>query len=468
MTEPTGLPAGVLVAFYGDDFTGSSAVMEVMTFAGLPAVMFVETPTSEQLERFRSYRAIGIAGVARAMPPSWMDAHLPGAFRALAEYKAPVMHYKICSTLDSSPTVGSIGRAIDIGAPIFGEMPGLANWQPLVVAAPAIGRFQAFGNLFAASGDGVYRLDRHPVMQRHPVTPMDEADVRLHVGKQTSRAIGLIDFVAMKGGAGLERFDAELGRGRSLLALDIVDDETLRWAGELMWRRRNRSLFAIGSQGVEYALVAHWRAEGWLPTAAERSSVSEQPQIVAVSGSVSPVTASQIDWANANGFDVIDFAAEATLDNRRWQAEIDAAIERGRVVLSNGRSPLVVTARGPNDEAVPRFRAKLAASGCDPVEINTRIGGGLGQIVRRLISATRVKRAAVSGGDTSGFAMRALGAYALEAVAPIAPGAPLCRVFSTDPKVNGIEIALKGGQMGKVDFFGSVRAGRATTCGETT
>ena len=47
-------------------------------------------------------------------------------------------------------------------------------------------------------------------------------------------------------------------------------------------------------------------------------------------------------------------------------------------------------------------------------------------------------------------------------------GAPLCRVFSTDPKVNGIEIALKGGQMGKVDFFGSVRAGRATTCGETT
>jgi uncharacterized protein YgbK (DUF1537 family) len=117
-----------------------------------------------------------------------------------------------------------------------------------------------------------------------------EADVWLHVGKQTSRAIGLIDFAAMKSGAGLERFGAE--RGRSLLALDIVDHETLRWAGELMWRRRNRSLFAIGSQGVEYALVAHWRAEGWLPIAAERSSVSEQPQIVAVSGSVSPVTAS--------------------------------------------------------------------------------------------------------------------------------------------------------------------------------
>jgi uncharacterized protein YgbK (DUF1537 family) len=467
MSEPDGLPAGILVAFYGDDFTGSSAVMEVMTFAGLPAVMFVETPTPDQLERFRGYRAIGVAGVARAQRPSWMDAHLPGPFRALAELKAPVTHYKICSTLDSSPTVGSIGRAIDIGAPIFSGPPGAANWRPLVVAAPAIGRYQAFGNLFAASGDCVYRLDRHPVMRQHPVTPMDEADVRLHVGKQTSRAIGLIDFVAMKRGGGLERFEAELKRGRSLLALDIVDDETLRWVGELMWSRRGRSLFAIGSQGVEYALVAHWRAEGWLPDAAGGHSASEQPQIVAVSGSVSPVTASQIDWAQANGFDLIGFAAEASLDDSRWRAEIDAAVERARGTLSNGRSPFVATARGPNDEAVARFRAKLAASGCDPGEINARIGGGLGEILRRLIGEARIKRAAVSGGDTSGFAMRALGAYALEAVAPIAPGAPLCRVHSTDPKVDGIEIALKGGQMGESDFFGSVRAGRATTGGGT-
>jgi len=463
MTESAGLPAGVLVAFYGDDFTGSSAVMEVMTFAGLPAVMFVETPTPEQLERFRSYRAIGIAGVARAMPPSWMDAHLPGAFRALAALQAPVTHYKICSTLDSSPNVGSIGRAIDIGAPIFGETSGGANWQPLVVAAPTIGRYQAFGNLFAASGDCVYRLDRHPVMRQHPVTPMDEADVRLHIGKQTSRDIGFIDFLAMKSGAGLQQFDAELRQGRSLLVLDIVDEETLRWVGELMWGRRCRSLFAIGSQGVEYALVAHWRAQGWLPPASGQNAASEQRQIVAVSGSVSPVTASQVDWAQANGFDLIGFAAEASLDEERWQAEIDATVERARLVLSSGQSPLVTTARGPSDDAVSRFRAKLAASNCDPVEINARIGGGLGEIVRRLVGERGVRRAAVSGGDTSGFATRALGAYALEAIAPIAPGAPLCRIFSTDPKVDGVEIALKGGQMGRADFFVSVRAGRVTS-----
>ena len=66
MTDQTQLPEGVLLAFYGDDFTGSSAVMEVMTFAGLPAVMFVETPTAAQLQRFSNYRVVGIASVARA------------------------------------------------------------------------------------------------------------------------------------------------------------------------------------------------------------------------------------------------------------------------------------------------------------------------------------------------------------------------------------------------------------------
>ena len=94
MTGETSLPDGVLLAFYGDDFTGSSAVMEVMTFAGLPAVMFVEPPTPAQLQRFSNYRAIGIASVARAQSPSWMDAHLPRAFRATADHA----HHRLAGT----------------------------------------------------------------------------------------------------------------------------------------------------------------------------------------------------------------------------------------------------------------------------------------------------------------------------------------------------------------------------------
>jgi uncharacterized protein YgbK (DUF1537 family) len=466
MSDGAALPDGLLLAFYGDDFTGSSAVMEVMTFAGLPAVMFVEAPSPEQLARFAGYRAIGVASIARAQPPSWMDAHLPPVFEALAELHAPVNHYKVCSTLDSSPTVGSIGRAIDIGVPIFGKRAGAANWQPMVVAALEIGRYQAFGHLFAVHNESVFRLDRHPVMRTHPVTPMDEADVRVHVGRQTSRPIGLVDFVAMKRSIGIEKFEAELRQGRSVISLDVVDEETLRWVGRLIWDNRRSGIFAIGSQGVEYALVAHWRAEGLLPAACDLQPASEETQIVAVSGSVSAVTAAQIAWAEANGFETIRLDVEAALEERLWSAEIDLAVERGFSSLSEGRSPLVVTACGPDDDAVTRLREKLKSHELDSSTINARIGRGLGDILKRLVRGGRVKRGAVSGGDSSGHAMRALGAYALEALAPIAPGAPLCRVFSDDSDSDGFQVALKGGQMGAKDFFGSVRAGRAAMSGE--
>ena len=117
-----------------------------MTFAGLPTVLFLDVPTPERLARFAGFRGIGIAGVARSRNPDWMDQHLPPVFRALAELEAPVSHYKICSTLDSSPHVGSIGRAVELAVPILG-----GEWHPLVVAAPAIARYQAFGNLFAVA-----------------------------------------------------------------------------------------------------------------------------------------------------------------------------------------------------------------------------------------------------------------------------------------------------------------------------
>lgn len=460
-TAPTNLPGGLLVAFYGDDFTGSSAVMEVLTFAGLKTVMFVAPPTGEELQRFADYRAIGIASVARAQSPAWMDTNLPPAFEALATLGAPINHYKICSTLDSSPGLGSIGRAIDIGTPIFGRRAGAAKWQPLLVAAPAIRRYQAFGNLFAVHAGTGYRLDRHPVMRDHPSTPMHEADVRQHLAEQTARKPGLIDFAAMKDGTGGARFENELAAGRTLVALDVIDDETLAWAGRLMWERRGNGLFAIGSQGVEYALVAYWQTAGLLPPFQETTAAPPLDRIAALSGSVSAVTGAQIAWAGEHGFDVIPLEARLAVDEEQWQPELARVTSRARETLAAGRSPLLVTAQGPDDPAVERMRVAINSTGLEATAVNARIGIGLGDVAAQLVRDTGVRRLVVSGGDSSGFATGAMGIFALEAIAPLAPGVPLCRAYSAMPHIDGIEIALKGGQMGSPDFFGSVRAGRA-------
>jgi uncharacterized protein YgbK (DUF1537 family) len=45
---------------------------------------------------------------------------------------------------------------------------------------------------------------------------------------------------------------------------------------------------------------------------------------------------------------------------------------------------------------------------------------------------------------------------------PQTPGSPLCRVHSHDPNVDGLEIALKGGQIGSDSYFETIRQGSVT------
>ena len=85
-------------------------------------------------------------------------------------------------------------------------------------------------------------------------------------------------------------------------------------------------------------------------------------------------------------------------------------------------------------------------------------GMALGRTLRRIIEHCGVRRAIVSGGDTSGHATQELGIYALSALAPTIPGAAICRAHA-EGSMDGLELALKGGQMGSQDYFGWIRDG---------
>ncbi|WP_371079435.1 four-carbon acid sugar kinase family protein, partial [Salmonella enterica] len=89
---------------------------------------------------------------------------MPEEFGRLAALGAPIVQYKVCSTFDSSPEVGSIGQAIELGV-----QHTHAHWSPMVVGAPRLQRYQVFGHLYAAAQGEVWRIDRHPTMSRHPV-----------------------------------------------------------------------------------------------------------------------------------------------------------------------------------------------------------------------------------------------------------------------------------------------------------
>jgi uncharacterized protein YgbK (DUF1537 family) len=68
----------------------------------------------------------------------------------------------------------------------------------------------------------------------------------------------------------------------------------------------------------------------------------------------------------------------------------------------------------------------------------------------------------VVGGDTSGAVTEALGIRALEALRESSPGAPLCRAYAPERRIDGLEIVLKGGQLGMVNTLVDIAAGRAS------
>ncbi|MFC7156883.1 nucleotide-binding domain containing protein [Halomarina halobia] len=174
------------------------------------------------------------------------------------------------------------------------------------------------------------------------------------------------------------------------------------------------------------------------------------------------MTAAQIDWASENGFRDIRLDTEALVDPNAAATARESAVEVATDALVAGDSVVLYSARGSDDPALKATRRRFRSLGIGGA-LETRLGREQGEILREVLERTRLRRACVAGGDTSSHAIPRLGIRALEAIAPVGPGAPLCRAHADDPAFDGLEIALKGGQIGTrheaADYFGVVREG---------
>ena len=429
--------SGRLFSFYGDDFTGSTDALEALAANAVPSVLFLDPlfldqPEERMLDRFGDCRAIGVAGESRSRSPEWMSENLPEIFRALRRLGAPLCQYKVCSTFDSSPQFGSIGRALEIGQQVFGN-----PYVPIVVAAPHLQRYVLFGNLFAAGNGAIHRIDRHPTMRRHPVTPMDEGDLRLHLARQTGRRIALLDILALRGIDPAGELDRVLAETPDVVLFDGLDQASLLVTGRLLCGAR----FAVGSSGLTYALIEYWRSTGLIPTEPTPGELKPVERLIAISGSCSPVTEGQIRRAVSDGFRGIRIDPSAP----------ELALDEGLAALREGQSVAMYSALGPQDCA-GSFRGEKPRG--------EELGRRLGLLLRDLLVRSGVRRVVIAGGDTSSHAVRQLGIDALTYAGPLAPGVPLCRGHSADPRMDGLELALKGGQVGAENFFETALRGQ--------
>jgi uncharacterized protein YgbK (DUF1537 family) len=112
-------------------------------------------------------------------------------------------------------------------------------------------------------------------------------------------------------------------------------------------------------------------------------------------------------------------------------------VERLVQALRSGRHVLAHTTRPGTGRAAP----------------SQRVAAGCAAILKGVLASAPVRRAGVAGGDTSSRAVAALEIAALSHIGDLGPGAALCRAHAPGSSLDGLELLLKGGQMGGPDCF---------------
>jgi len=445
----------VLVAFYGDDFTGTMSTAEIFNEEGVPTLVFTYPPDISFLNKhFPKVKAVGIAGTVRTMPVKLLQNTLIPVFKIMKGYKARAYLYKVCSTFDSSPEVGNIGRAIELGIETFSP-----DFVSMLPAAPGFGRYVVFGNMFAALGkEKIYRLDRHPSMLSHPVTPMHEADLTIHLSKQTNLPIGLVNILDIKQGpARIEkRIEEVVAENKPIIFFDCLHKEDHANICEAVFHKQPETAFFIGSHEAASGLSAVLKASNLVKRKTHlgvKPEAGHRTQVLVLSGSCATITGRQIAWSLKNGFTGTAVHTEDILVKEKRVGERERIIPAVLKELAKGKSVIIHTAIGPEDKRISAVTEKASSLGISKGDMTGSIGDFLGEIAAGLIKKSGIRRIIIAGGDTSGKIQKHLNVEALQIAVSFIDPAPLCYVYSRTKEFNGLEILFKGGQVGSLDYF---------------
>ncbi|MCJ8519742.1 uncharacterized protein YgbK (DUF1537 family) [Pseudorhizobium tarimense] len=408
--------------YIGDDFTGASDTLATFSKGGARTKLFLQPPTATEMA---DLGAVGIATGLRSMAPRRMQEELERIMAPLAASRARFFHYKVCSTFDSSPKIGSIGAAVAaISAHIHPALVLIIGGQP------SLGRYCCFGHLFAGASDrSVHRIDRHPVMSRHPVTPMRESDLRLHLTEQGLADIALVAATEIDQGAPaiIERLSAAAVSGAPCFLFDAVCQDHISMLAEVLRGLSvERPVLLVGASSVAEALTANDGSSAATMQVDKPDAGSGLPTFI-FAGSRSSVTQSQVEAARL--FKKLPLTPQVMSDPKLLQS----AVEEARRHLSTGANLLA--------HLLPEEDYGL--SNDDLTERSARF-------VAAVASEIHLSGLGIAGGDTSSAAVVCLGVRSLSYLGDADRGVAICSAETAD---GPLMLMLKGGQMGNTDLF---------------
>ncbi|MBV9636203.1 MAG: four-carbon acid sugar kinase family protein [Methylobacteriaceae bacterium] len=408
----------MLLGCIGDDFTGSSDLANTLAREGMRTVQFNGVPHSKAAE---DCEAGVVALKSRSIAAAEAVRQSLQALDWLLAQGAQQIVFKYCSTFDSTPqgNIGPVAEAL---------LEHLGGSRAVVCPAfPATGRTVYQGHLFVKD-----RLLSESGMEKHPLTPMTDPDIRRWLRRQTKAEVGLVPCAVVEAGA--EAIAAALDdcvrRGERLVVVDALNETHLRHIGKAAASDR----LITGGSGIALGLPENFRACGLLAGGAKSWHGLGGPAAV-LAGSCSGATRAQ----------VAAFAAE----HPAQAIDVDAVIE-GRMSGENvarflvdhaDATAIAYSSAGP--DAVAATQAKWGRE-----RVAHAIESLFAEAAIRLVeSGTR--RLVVAGGETAGAVATGLNRPAFEVGPEIDPGVPALLV----PGTPTLALALKSGNFGAEDFF---------------
>ncbi|MCW3475131.1 3-oxo-tetronate kinase [Limobrevibacterium gyesilva] len=416
-----------LLGCIADDFTGATDLASMLVRNGMRAVQLIGVPGAG--DPVPDADAVIVALKSRTAPVRQAVGESLAALRWLRQAGCRQFFFKYCSTFDSTDQ-GNIGPVADALVEALGC--GFALACP---AFPANGRSVYQGHLFVGSA-----LLNESGMEKHPLTPMTDANLVRVLSRQTDGTVGLVPFAAVDQGAAAIRraMTALKEQGRRYAIVDAVSDAHLHAIGEAAAEHA----LLTGGSGVAIGLPENFRRKGLLPALRDPGALPEVHGPAAVlAGSCSRATLFQIGTAREH-VPTLELDPLSVPDARELARQALAWAD-GKL----GAAPIVIAASAP-PEKVAALQAKLGREAAGAL-VEHALADIAGALVQR-----GVRRMVVAGGETSGAVVTRLGVRSLRIGAEIDPGVPW--TYAEGAPGAGLTpmlLALKSGNFGARDFF---------------
>jgi uncharacterized protein YgbK (DUF1537 family) len=280
--------------------------------------------------------------------------------------------------------------------------------------AESLSFFPAFPKMKRTTVDGVHYIDGVPVEEsvfgKDPYEPVtcsyipdlikEQSMVKVTLAKEAERTV--------------KREDVP-----EIIVWNAQTDEELERLGQRLYKENKLQVMA-GCAGFAAVLPKLLGLEGKspkLPNFIQRFLV--------VCGSVNPITLSQLEFAEANGFSRINLSAEEKLNEGYWHSEEgQKRLDYLKELIETKSCSILDSNDLTGTSLTKEYADKYNIS---PEEIRVSIAKNLGYILKELIKRGLKVTMMITGGDTLIGCMKQMGVYDMEPIGELTPGIVLSR-----------------------------------------